>query len=163
MHQFDENQSLPNIASLITLADFLNYPLSELISDHIRIDINKYMTIDDYILNKNGVLININVPFIDNCLNQPKKFAIVKNKDKYTENLEIFLQINSVEYDGKYIAEVNDRIELLKVISVSSTRLNVEHGKNIENIPIDSVKFMAKYIADAVLIQDKRFLIAYKT
>lgn len=173
--EFGGEGSLPNITSLIALADFFGCSISALLSDCVTLPINCYPSIEDFWSNHNAKIIQLNIP-IDECY--PKRydniFSIQEDHSsiKYPAGkidiipkeivnmIQIFAKMSKVEYDGYYIVEAENELKTLKVVSVSSKSLMVENNNQIINIETSKVKILAKFINNGFLIENREKLLS---
>lgn len=175
--EIDNVDSLPNISSIISLARFFDCSLSELLDDKIILPIKCYSSLEAYLNQKASNVIKIYIPISQykEYKNIKFLFAInivdVKVTDKLlingipyicpTNNIQLFIGMNNVEYDGYYIAKFNNKINIINVISVSSSFLMVEEGENINKIAKDQIEIIAKYISTGtILINSNNNLLA---
>lgn len=169
--EFDENESLPNVSSLMSLAKFLNCNLPELLSDFISLEIKCYTSIDKFFLEKTHKIIKLQIP-IDDCFTRKPEsiFAIEANSfnikniatnSSRVQTINVFAKMQDVEYEGYYIALINENAKFLNVLSVSSTQLTIEEDGQITMISKSSILIIAKYIKSAILTEnDKKLLVA---
>jgi prolyl oligopeptidase PreP (S9A serine peptidase family) len=114
------------------------------------------MPIDEYYLKRSSNIFAIKK---NDLINKGKLVANDIIPQELIGTIQVFAKIPTVEYEGYYIAKVDNKIEVLKVISVSSQNLITEHGTQIVNIATTQVKILAKFINNGVVITDQQKLL----
>ncbi|MFN8769793.1 MAG: helix-turn-helix domain-containing protein [Neisseriaceae bacterium] len=170
--EFNEKESLPNVSSLMSLAKFLNCNLSELLSGFVTLEIKCYASIDKFYSEKSFKPILLHIPIDDCFIRKPDSIFAVESNSFNIKNgatnisriqtIHIFARMQDVEYDGYYIAEIQEKIRFLNVLSVSSTQLTIKENEEVTMISKSSVTIIAKYIKSAILTNnDKNLLFAF--
>lgn len=175
MVEYSGDGSLPNLTSLISLAEFMNCSVSGLISDKLLLNIKCFSSIDKFLI-KESEFIELQFPIdkFGDKLRISNIFALKSDTffKWYTANnipthcildpIQVFMTLNSIEYDGYYIVEIEDKIDFVKIVSVSTSTLMVEKDEKIVSISSSNVKIIAKFIDHGVIINDpNKLLIAY--
>lgn len=161
--------SLPNISSIILLATFFKCTLAELIDNKLILNARCFESLDNYLNNKQFSILKIYIPieqykhqkniksiFVINVPSAEKNEIFV-NDIPYkspTTSIQAFVEMNNVEYDGFYIAKINNKIKMVNVLSVSSSFIMIEEVKKINKIEKNKVEIFAKYIATGTTIQE---------
>lgn len=165
----DNVESLPNIASIHALATYFKCSISELLDDKVKISIKMFTSIDAYLQQSSLCSVNVFLPIeqVTKITNNNTIFAIQSNtseqKDLVIYDIEykncvqvvqIFVEMDHLEYDGYYLARINNSCSVIKVISVSSSFLIIEENNKEIKINRETIHIIAKYYGLGIVTND---------
>jgi len=150
-------KSLPTISSLNHIAEKLNCSISELLADHIFIDIPSFTSIENYLANRSAAPIRI---FITKEMLQDMDECIaiktdIPNKNHQLNNIEYLLNTNvyqlftvtsKINIDGFFLVKYKKQITILEVVSISSKVIMAMVDGKIVQIPTEDLEAYAKFI-----------------
>lgn len=173
--EFDGKSASPNITSLVALADFFKCSVAELLDDTLILFIDCFSSVKEFCNNQNSQRIKLKIPIKQYDPNKVKTiFSLHINEsfessrniipvENIVQKIHVFVKMSRVEYDGYYIAEIDNITQIIKVVSVSSHTLMIEQHGKILSFDILKVKIIAKFINNGIMITEpENLFIAYK-
>jgi transcriptional regulator with XRE-family HTH domain len=151
-----KNKRLPAMSSLIMIANYLNYTLGDLLSDKICLDVNIIDEMSKVEVEKSGQIGKAVIQYDLIAAYATAQIIGFKTfKHEYANFIRIFAMIDRIDSDGEFIVNYMNKIVTLVVTSVSSKFIIVESNKEEKKIAIEEIRPIARFIGDAILIDEE--------
>lgn len=142
---------LPTINSLNMIASYFDCNIQELIDSKIFIDIDCYLSDEDYCKNKKQkevIRIYINYNEYLSLINKTFfaiKISHVLEHDFPISYYKIFYQTDNFNSDGSYLLKYNAKNVFLKIVNISSSYVTAIINDKETKITLDKIKAIAKF------------------
>jgi len=150
-------KSLPTISSLNHIAEKLNCSISELLADHIFLDVPGFTSIENFLANKSSTSIRIYITTdmlrdMDECIaiktDIPDENHQLNNIDFHlnTNVYQLFTVTSKINIDGFFLVKYRKQITMLEVVSISSKVIMAIVDGKIVQIPTEDLEAYVKFI-----------------
>lgn len=171
-----KNKRLPTISSLAMITEHLQCTIEELISDKILVDINLINTLDDISLYNTNLddstssktnttvsknkAVKISIPVKDYMPYIHDNFFAIKFKNLQTSGIEhwkTYFTTNTINTDGIFLVNYQDKIVEFNVISTSSKFIIIESNNQESRILQSEIKPLAKFFNNLLLFESDSY------